>query len=237
MKKIIFLILISITLNANITINQNLKALYKGVILNDTQEEYILDNQDDNIEIIKKALNKQKKKLKNENEKIVISFIIDGKNNVNKFKFLKRSDKRKIDKLTKNTIKNIANKLITPSESTELRFIISYNFQKKVEYPNTNSNSNTAKEVYQNMPRGTTRFAYSSKEYIRTFETTKDGFINMTQNPRSCAKRVTILKENGQSIANAAGNLLANINKKAPKGKYKILVQTKKDCKINLDYQ
>jgi predicted RNA binding protein with dsRBD fold (UPF0201 family) len=58
----------------------------------------------------------------------------------------------------------------------------------------------------------------------------------MTQEPLGCAKRISILTEKGQKVAEARGNLFSAINKEATKGKYKILVQTKKDCNINLQY-
>jgi hypothetical protein len=39
------------------------------------------------------------------------------------------------------------------------------------------------------------------------------------------------------SIAEASGSLFSRINKEASKGKYRILILTKEECKINLHYE
>jgi hypothetical protein len=234
MKKIILLMSTILSLNANVNISQNIKALYNGVELTYNQKEYILDSRNKNIDVIKKEINKNK--FKDMREKLVVSFFIDSNNHISKFKYLKRSNDRRIDKYTKKTIEKIANKLVSPIEPTELRYIIDFDFQEKVIYGKSNYNNHSSKPSYDKIKRGTTTFKYSSKEYIRTFETTEDGFINMTQEPLGCAKRISILTEKGQKVAEARGNLFSAINKEATKGKYKILVQTKKDCNINLQY-
>jgi len=238
MKKIILILTIALSLNANINIKQNIKALYRGVNLTDTQEEYILDSQDKNINIIKKELSK--KKFKNIREKLVISFLIDKNKNISKFKYLKKSDDRKIDKYTKSSIKRIASKLITPSEKTELRYIIDYNFQKKLTYANNyqSGNINNSKKKYDSsikyIEKGTTRLKHSSKEYVFQFETSKDGFVNFNTNPTMCNKKVTLLTDQNQRIR--TGYSSWQFNTEIKKGKYKLLVQTKQDCDISIQY-
>lgn len=75
MKSIIILLTLTVFLNANINISQNIKALYKGVELTEIQKNYILDNQDKNIEIITKALSQKIRNYKNLDEKNIISFL------------------------------------------------------------------------------------------------------------------------------------------------------------------
>jgi len=236
MKILIILFLIS-NIYANVDIQQNLRALYKGVELSEMQEDYILDYQDDNIEKLQKSLKKEIRSLKSKylNEKNIVTFELSPNGVVSKIKFLKFSNNRKLDRTAKKAIQKT--KFVKPNETTTMRFIISYNIGRSKRYSNYEmANQSTNSNHYQNIQRGTTNFNYQSAEYVRVFETSRDGFINMTQNPRSCAKRVTILTENGQRVTEASGNLFSEINKEAKKGKYKILVQTKKDCGINLDY-
>ncbi|WP_321777805.1 TonB family protein [Sulfurimonas sp.] len=240
---IIFLLLTSI-LNASVIATQNMKALYKDVELTEVQEDYILDNQDNNIDIIQKILmiEIRKKNIKYLNEKNVVSFTLTPAGEITKIKFLKTSNDRKLDSITKKAIKKASKVFVKPKEPTQIRFIISYRVgeSKRNNYNNQSRqdvSTNIKKPYYMTIERGTTKFNYQSEEYTRVFETTKDGFINMTQEPHGCIKRVTILKDNGEKIAEATGGIFNSINKEAEKGKYKILIQTKKDCKINLDYQ
>lgn len=235
MKYIIIGIVLTISLYGSIEINQNIKALYKGVELTEVQEEYILDNEDYNTAQLKRVLKKEFKSIKAKviSEKNVVSFILTPSGEINKIKFLKKSDNRTLDKATKRAINKA--KFIKPSEPTIMRFIMSYRVGK-VSYGNSNTTtSSSSKPFYQNISRGTTSFLYSSKEYVRVFETTRDGFINLNTNPQQCMKKITLLKNSGQSMNVYAASILG-INQEASKGRYKLLLQTKKDCKINLQY-
>lgn len=227
------------TLNANVEVDQNIKALYKNVNLTDKQKDYILDNQDENIEILQKILNKEIKKLKLDHlkEKNIISFYINKNLQVTKFKFLKKSNNRKLDKVIKKAIKKQSKKFIPTKEKILMRFIISYKIGQNQESSHyNNSSSNNSKEIYyQNIPRGTTRFQHLSKEYVRIFETTKDGFINLNTEPKQCMKRITLLTEKGKNITTSYAYMLG-INKEVFKGKFKLLFQTKTKCNVNLQY-
>ena len=207
--------------------------------LSDEQKDYILDNQDENIEILQKMLNKEIKKLKLDylKEKNIISFYIDDNSKIIKFKFLKKSNNRKLDKIIKKAIKKQSKKFIVPKEKTLVRFIIYYKIGQAKESQNyTNlSSSNSTETYYQNIPRGTTRFEHSSKEYVRIFETTKDGFINLNTEPKKCMKRITLLTEKGKNITTSYAYMLG-INKEVFKGKFKLLFQTKIKCNVNLQY-
>jgi len=66
--------------------------------------------------------------------------------------------------------------------------------------------------------------------------TSKDGFINVYQEPIYCTKNLTILNSYGKKIAETSGYMYPKINIEAEKGKYKILIFTKEDCNVNLQY-
>jgi hypothetical protein len=83
--------------------------------------------------------------------------------------------------------------------------------------------------------KGTTRFQHDSKEYIRTFNTRRDGYVNLSVNSL-CLRRATLLTERGRKIKEV-GKYNMRINEEVPKGKYKILIKTNKICDVNLDYQ
>ena len=174
MKTILLLILISI-LNADIDITQNMKALYKNVKLTEIQKDYILDNQDTNIDIVQKALKKEIKQFKNLNEKNIISFILTPAGEVTKIKFLKTSNNRKLDRKTKKAITKASKVLVKPKEATEIRYIISYRVGQKPTYTNNSNETTTNNEeiYYPTISRGTTKFKHSSKEYVRIFKTSR----------------------------------------------------------------
>jgi len=235
MKILIILFLIS-NIYANIDIHQNIRALYKGVELSEMQEDYILDYQDDNIEKLQKSLKKEIRNLKSKylNEKNIVTFELSPNGEVSKIKFLKFSNNRKLDRTTKKAIQKT--KFIKPNETTIMRYIISYNIGRSKRYSNYEmANQRGNSNHYQNIQRGTTNFNYQSAEYVRVFETSKDGFINLNTNPQQCMKKITLLKENGQTMNVYAPSILG-MNKEASQGKYKLLFQTKKDCKVNLQY-
>ena len=234
MRKIIILLAIAISLSANINIKQNIRALYKGIDLTTEQKNYILDSKDRNINIILEELLKHKSEMEDIREKNVVSFIIDKEGNVSKFKFLKKSDNRTIDKLTENIIKKVANKFVAPVEKTELRYIIDYDFIKKVTYKNEYKTNNSTKSKYDSIKyieNGTHTFKYSSKEYIRRFSVSEDGFINLKHN--ICA-RTEVLTSKNQKVS--LGYQPFNKNAPIRKGDYKLLVSTNKDCDISIQY-
>lgn len=257
--KIIFIILTivgliraEIDIYTNLKVEQNIKALYKDIDITDEEKEYIEESEEKNINEINKILMKEAMKniinTKSTNDKNIIQFELDKDGKINNVKLILKSDKKELNKITKSTIKKAENKLMLPKKKITLRYIFRYDIKnkntKRIYQHNENDYNwlyerikNNNKQIYQIIKRGTTHFKYSGKEEIREFETSRDGFINMSQEPMGCAKRVTILTERGQGIAEAAGLLFSRINKEAPKGKYRILVQTKQDCNINLHYE
>lgn len=228
--------IIGIVNGATIEVKQNMKALYKGVELTEVQEDYILDNQDENIEIINKVLKIETKKLKTKDfvhEKNVIEFVLNPDKTITKLRFLEKSNDRKIDKITKEIIKQASSKFNKPTEPTLMRFIFVYEIGK-VTYSNDGTDKTSNKETYyQGIQSGTTRFEHSSEEYVRTFETSKDGFINLNEQPWACAS-VRLLTNKNQYIR--TGITDNEFNAEIPKGKYKLLIKTKKTCDINLQY-
>ncbi|MBL4730342.1 MAG: energy transducer TonB [Sulfurimonas sp.] len=238
MKLIIILLGLISLLNASIEITQNMKALYKNVELSEVQKDYILDNEDKNINIFKIILKKEVRKFKNLSEKNIVSFMLTpplGK--VTHIKLLKTSGNKKLDKATKRAIEKVAKKLVTPQEIIEIRYIISYRIGKKPSYFNHSDIQEASKEpYYQTISRGTTRFQYQSKEYTRIFKTSKDGFVNLSVSPQLCLERATLLTYKGQRIS-IKGMYAMSMNEEIPKGKYKILFKTKKTCNVNLEYQ
>jgi hypothetical protein len=173
MKKtfILFIILISI-LDANIIVKQNIRALYKNVSLNNTEKEYIINNKDENIEIIQKALKRAIKKLKLKyiNEKNVISFILTQNQEINKIKFLKHSDNSKIDKITRKTIKKISKQFIKPEQDIQMRYIISYNLKNKQSYkhyPKQNKYNNKREYYKKSIQQSKYKSRYNNKKSIQ----------------------------------------------------------------------
>lgn len=241
MIKILIIALITISLYGYTAVNQNMKALYKGIELTETQEDYILDNQDKNLDILNKILKKEVRQLKEKhlNDKNVIEFMFNSDGTIDKIKFLKKSNSRKIDKATKRVIKKAIATMNKPEENTPIRFIFIYKVgQRDYDNPSNynNSTGTTASETYyQTISNGTTRFQHSSEEYARVFETSRDGFVNLSVNPQLCMERATLLTENGQRIK-IVGMYGMYLNQEVLKGKYKLLLKTKKTCNVNLQY-
>ncbi|QFR43614.1 hypothetical protein [Sulfurimonas xiamenensis] len=235
----------SIDVKMNIKIEQNIRALYKDLNLNQEQKEYIEESEEKNINTINKTIIKEAINniftTKNIRDKNIVQFDLEKNGTINNIKLILKSDNIKLNKTTKSTIKKVANKLLLPKEKITLRYIFRYdiiNNNKNIVYKNAEKDYSwlyAKNEI--NINKGTTHFKYNSKEYSRVFNTNRDGFIDVSQEPIGCAKRVTILTEKGQNFAEAKGLLFSRINKEAPKGKYKILIQTKQDCNINLQYQ
>jgi hypothetical protein len=240
MIKIITILLIMInTLNAAYEeVNQNMKALYKDVDLTEIQENYILDNQDKNINILENIMKEEIKKIDTKfmNDKNVIEFILNENGTIDKVKFLKKSDDRNLDKITEKIIEQASKKMMIPKEKTPMRFIFIYEIGQNIVNNQPNDNTNTVSSNTYEIPisRGTTRFEHTSKEYVRVFETNRDGFVNFNVSPTMCNKNVALLTEKGQKINH--GYAYWNFNVEVPKGKYKLLVQTKQTCDVNLQY-
>lgn len=230
MKKIILVIVAALNLFGSIEISQNMKALYKNVELSEIQENYIIDNEDAIKRHIKNSLNKNVKISDGMYEKNVVSFIVKVNGKIENFKFLKKSGNKSLDKKTKKAIKSAAKNFPRPKEETEIRYIIKYESDTK-RYAYQSNNSRRSEPYYQNIGRGTTRFAYSSKEYVRVFEVSEDGFANIKNN--MCAN-VQVLTDKNQRIS--LGYADWNMNGPIKKGNYKLLVKTKKDCDLHIQY-
>ena len=236
MKFLTIIIFLTTILNAGVHIEQNMKALYRGIDLTTYQENYILDNQEETIILMQNIGNalmkEQKRKKKFIREKNVIEFVLTPLGEIKKFKYLKRSSKRKFDKITKEIVKEAKQGLIKPERDVRLRYIIKYEYGKKKVVKKRKSVPSKAKtERYQRIPKGTSRFLYSSKEYVRTFEVRKDGYMNITN--QVCAD-IKILTMQNQRVR--TGVTSWNINAPIKKGKYKMLIQTKKKCDIHVQY-
>lgn len=235
MIKIILVIATALNLFGSIEISQNMKALYKNVQLNEEQKKFIFDNEERAKQIIKSKLIEETKSIKNLNGKNVVAFKINKNGEIKNINILQENGNETIDRAVINAVKKAAINFPRPKEETEMRYIISFGNDNKIKTYQNNS-GNSSEPYYQNIERGTTKFEYSRKEYTRVFQTSKDGFINMYQEPMGCAKNVTILDNYGKKIAEASSMLFSKINVEAGKGKYKILVFTKQDCNINLQY-
>jgi len=237
MKIILTIIMIISFLNADIEIQQNIRALYKGVELTDIQKEYLIDNHDENIRILKESLEKEVKKLKVKylDEKNVVSFDLRSDGTIGKIRFLKRSDNNKLDKSTKIAINSIRNKLVKPNEDMKIRFIISYGIgqSKVIKEKYQDTINNTKRNIIIPISNGTTRFQHDSNEYVREFTTRKDGFINLSVKPYACAY-VKLLTKDNQKIR--TGMLPYDFNVEIMRGTYKILIKTKKTCDVSLQY-
>jgi hypothetical protein len=235
----IFLFMIGSLLHADIEVKQNMKALYRGVELTPVQEDYIFDNQEITRRIMLNTARKEAKSLKNRgyvNEKNVVEFVLNPDGSMGKLRYLSRSDERYIDKLTRTIIQKAYKKFPKPEEATPIRYIFVYQIGKDNAITlHSGAIQNSTGSRYQGIARGTTRFQHSSKEYVKMFETSRDGFVNMNTDPWNCAKRVTLLTHQNQRVnTGIGGNYQFNIE--VPKGKYKLLVLTRQTCNINLQY-
>ena len=114
-----------------------------------------------------------------------------------------------------------------------MRYIFYYQIGK---VKNSNSSSRSNETYYKTIQKGTTRFYHRSEEYVRVFETSKDGFVNINVNPYNCIKLITLLKDNGKKVASQAW-YMSSFNQEIMKGKYKLLIQTKDDCDVSIQYK
>lgn len=237
MKYILIFFTFLATGYADIEIKQNIKALYKGVSLSFDQENYILDNQDKTIRIYEEAAKKiiGDKKIHDSN---VIEYIYQKDGQISGISTISSSGSRSVDNLSKKIVMSTYKMLPVPRTNTPIRLIFKYDTGKNhtmvvSKSENRNKSKNTSSR-YTTIPRGTSYFPYSSKEYVREFETSKDGFINLNTDPLMCVKSTTLLTENGQRVPGYY--MYWKFNVEAPKGKYKLLIQTKQDCRINILY-
>lgn len=240
MKKIVLIILLFIVgflraenLDVKIDVEQNIRALYKDINLTKEQEKYIVDSEEQNINTMKSFLIKESSILpqiiKNIDDKNIVQFELDKNGKIGNVELILKSHNKELDKITKSTIQKMDNQLALPREKIRLRYIFRYDVKDrdaKVVYENKNA------ETY--IQRGTTKLEHSSKEYVRVFETGKDGFVNFSTYPKKCTAFIALLNQNGQKVKH--GRSYWHFNIEIPKGKYKLLIQTKESCNINLEY-
>ena len=231
--KILLLSILAITyLNAGIIIEQNIKALYRDVNLSKEETNYIIDNKDKNIASIQETSKKYIQKIKNSSEeKNVIEFTLTKEQKKENINFLKRSDTAELNEITKEIILNT--NFVKNTQDIKMRFIFVYDFGNKKNIYIQKSNAQNNEPYEQNIPKGTTRFDYSTQEYVRVFETQADGFIEANVNPNMCAQ-LKVLTYKNQRIQ--TGYAWWELNGEILKGKYKLLVKTSKDCDVNIQY-
>lgn len=227
---------IGVDLKIDVRVEQNIKALYRDVNITDEQKKYIIDNEEQNIKTIQTELINeisQFKQSQNIDEKNVVEFELNRDGKISNIELLATSNNRRLDKISKQTLEKVSTKLVLPKENIKLRFIFKYSIKNKNDQVVQSNSVNTiSNEIY--IKRGTTRFEHSNDEYIRVFETNGNGFINFNTNPKRCTKYVTLLSEKGKKIRR--GSSYWQFNVEVPKGKYKLLIQTKEPCSVNLQY-
>ena len=154
--------------------------------------------------------------------------------------FLKKSDKKELDDLSKEIISNT--KFIKTANDMQMRFIFVYDFidkknlcvvtlpqKQEIEQKEKPSDSSN----YQDISRGITRFESSKQEDIRVFETNENGLLHVSTTPALCATLQVLTSKNERVLA---GVMPWNINGKIAKGKYKLLVKAREDCDIDIQY-
>lgn len=239
MKKLILgLLIIGSGAWAEFEVKMNTKALYKDSFekLSALQQIYILENMDiirSTTEAILKKETLHLKKEKNFNDKNVVELIIDKDGKIKELTFITRSDERRFDNITKKVLEEAVKSFPKPNETTPIRMVIIYENGSITLL--SNRNQEREKETYtNNIQRGTTRFEHSMNQQVREFETSKDGFINANLNPQMCGS-IEILTEKNQKVNNRT-YAWWTINAEVPKGRYKILMQTKETCNLNIQY-
>lgn len=238
MKKLILgLLIIGSGAWAEFEVKMNIKALYRDSFekLSPTQQNYIYDNIDKIQSITQAALKKETIDLKKEkfvSDKNIVEIILDTNGSIKEIKFISRSNERRFDNITKKVLEEAVKNFPKPNEPTPIRMIVTYEHERV----NLLANMKKEKRVETNtnyIQRGTTRFEHSMGEQMREFETSSDGFINISANPQTCAS-FTILSHKNQRL----GGMYVPwaINTELPKGKYKLLIQTKQTCNVNIQY-
>ncbi|MFZ2890591.1 hypothetical protein [Sulfuricurvum sp.] len=241
MKKwILGLLILSSGAMADFEVKINTKALYRDSFekLSLNQQNYILDNMDKIQSITEATLKKETLNLKKEkfiDDKNVAELILNTDGSIKGIEFIARSNERRFDNITKKVLEEAVKNYPKPNEPTPIRIIFEYKIGKmSIGSQRGNDQAKATGEYIQNLQKGTTRFNHSMNQQIREFETSNDGFINANLNPTYCGT-IKLLSENNQEISNGTYSSYA-INKEVPKGKYKLLVQTKETCNINIQY-
>ncbi|MDD5212111.1 MAG: hypothetical protein PHV62_06830 [Sulfuricurvum sp.] len=238
MKKWILLILIvGSGAWADIEVKMNTKALYNDLFekLTEEQKNYINENMDiikDQTNNVLREESKNISKKKFINERIAVEFNLNTDGTMNNFNYLSKSDARTYNDLSKKVCEIAIKKYPIPKEETPIRLIFAYIIGKDV---NREIGTKEQEKINENIiQRGSTRFEHSMKEQVREFITSKDGFINVNLNPSMCAS-LTLLTESNKIIGNGTYYSFL-VNKEVAKGKYKLLVQTKETCNVNIQY-
>jgi hypothetical protein len=239
-KWILGLLILSSGAMADFEVKMNTKALYRDSFekLSLNQQNYILDNMDKIQSITETILKKETLNLKKEkfiDEKNVAELILNSDGSIKEMSFLSRSNERRFDNITKKVLEEAVKNYPKPNEPTPIRIIFEYKIGKmSIGSQRVNEQPKASGEYIQQLQKGTTRFEHSMNQQVREFETSRDGFINGSIHPGACAT-LKLLTENNQEISN--GTYWAyTINKEVPKGKYKLLVQTKETCNVNIQY-
>lgn len=239
MKKLILgLLIIGSGAWAEFEVKMNVKALYRDSFekLSPTQQNYIYDNMDKIQSITEAALKKETLHLKKEkfiDDKNVIELILENDGSIKEMQFLSRSNERRFDNITKKVLEEAIKSYPKPCEPTPIRMVMIYE-NGNIKPIMSKAETNERERLSNMLPRGTTRFEHSMQEQMKEFETSKDGFINVSLNPQICAK-VELLTENNQRVHNGTYTYW-NINTEVPKGKYRLLVQTKQTCDVSIQY-
>ncbi len=242
MKKLILgLLIIGSGAWAEFEVKMNIKGLYKDTFekLSRDQQNYIYDNMDKIQSITEATLKKETLNLKKEkfiSDRNVVEMIVEKDGSVKEITFLSKSSERRFDNITKKVLEEAVKSYPKQNEPTPIRMIMIYeNGNAK---PFISEKEKKEKERYSNMlQRGTTRFEHSMSQQVREFETSRDGFINANVNPNSCAQ-ISLLTETNQKVNVGLAMMFIHtaINVEVPKGRYKLLVQTRETCNVNIQY-
>ena len=246
MKYIIFVFILVLNSQADLVIEQNIKALYHDVKLTADDIRYIQDNKEKNIASLAETGHKYTNRMKNINDKQknVVEFTLTPECGIQNLHFLVRSDQNELDNLTKEIIENT--QFSSTKVERKMRFVFVYDFfnTKDIVAPSRESIQSPVLKTVEDakvsesnglvIARGVTSFNYSSKEYVREFQTLKDGSIIGTTSPSLCAYFKLLSYDNKRIFS---GILPWSIHTKLSKGRYKLVIKTMKDCDINLQYQ
>lgn len=238
MKPFFVMLLLTALLQAGIDVRQNIKALYRGVTLSGEQKRYLLEHREEMLGITKEiALQAAgEESIHDEN---IVEFLLTADGGIRKFKYLVRGDKRSVDKLTRSIIGKALNCYPRPPVTTPIRLIIKYETGRDedaivITAKREEHGAAAPHEFHPIIIRGTTLFPEGGSEYVRVFETRRDGFVNLNADPLRCVRRVTLLTEENRKVH--VGPVYRNFNTRIPKGRYKLLVQTNETCKISFQY-
>jgi hypothetical protein len=240
-KLILGLLIIGSGAWAEFEVKMNIKGLYKDTFekLSRDQQNYIYDNMDKIQSITEATLKKETLNLKKEkfiSDRNVVEMIVEKDGSVKEITFLSKSSERRFDNITKKVLEEAVKSYPKQNEPTPIRMIMIYeNGNAK---PFISEKEKKEKERYSNMlQRGTTRFEHSMSQQVREFETSRDGFINANVNPNSCAQ-ISLLTETNQKVNVGLAMMFIHtaINVEVPKGRYKLLVQTRETCNVNIQY-